>query len=404
LVVCACLGLAQFNSNVQGVVQDPSGSVVPGAAMRLKNVQTGITLETRTNESGFYRFSSLAPGDYEVTSEAKGFRVKVVQVDLTTGQSRDVNFSLEVAGTADTVQVTAEAPPLDTAETRLQLTMKQDKVRDLPLLNNSIFAILALAPGVTGTNGAADNFRPEYFSGMSANGRSAYGNTFNVDGISVTSNISNGTSNLGVNPEAVSEVAIETNTFKAEQGMGSSIVVSINTKSGTNEFHGAGNYWYTNQDMRARTSLPFIARWLPFSRQNVNGAFGGPVIRNRTFFFSSVEMLRQKDAASSVVTYESPQFVNWARQNFANTLGTRLLTDSPADAVSLTNPNFRTAQQVLGNECGGPIYANIPCDMPILVQGTWNRAPYFNGLQYNFRGDQYFREGKDRINGTFFRT
>jgi hypothetical protein len=395
---------AQFNSNLQGVVQDPSGSLVPGASIRLQNVQTGIRLETKTNDSGFYRFSSLAPGKYEVAAEAPGFREKIIEVELTTGQSRDVNFSLEVAVTKDTVVVRAEAPILDTAETRLQLTMKQEKLRDLPLLNNSIFALLALAPGVTGTNTAADNFRPEYFSGMSANGRSAYGNTFNVDGISVTSNITNGTANLGVNPEAVGEVAIETNTFKAEQGLGSSIVVSINTKSGTNEFHGAANYWYTNQDMRARTSLPFVARWLPFSRQNVNAALGGPVVKNRTFFFSSVELLRQKDAASSVVTYESPQFVEWAQRTFPNTLGTRLLRESPADAVALTNPNFRNAQQVLGNVCGTDSMAMIPCDMPMLVQGTWNRAPWFNGLQYNFRGDQYFREGKDRVNGTFFRT
>lgn len=138
-----------------------------------------------------------------------------------------------------------------------------------------------MAPGVTGTNGAADNFNPEYFSGISANGRSSAGNTFNVDGLSVTSNITYGTSNLGLNPEAVQEVTIETNSFKAEQGIGSSIVVSYTTKSGTNQFHGAANYWYTNQDMRARTSLPFVARYAPFARQNVSGAFGGPIIKNK---------------------------------------------------------------------------------------------------------------------------
>ncbi|HZN10942.1 MAG TPA: carboxypeptidase regulatory-like domain-containing protein, partial [Blastocatellia bacterium] len=393
----------QFNSALQGVAQDATRAVVPNAVIKLTNVQTGISQETRTNESGYYRFSSLAPGDYELRAEATGFQTKVLKFALTTGQTRDVNFDLEVKAATELVQVTAEAPLLDTAETRQQLTLKQEKIRDLPLFNNSIFSILALAPGVVGTNAATDNFRPEYFSGISANGRSAYGNTFNVDGLSVTSNITNGTLNFGVNPEAVQEVTIETNTFKAEQGLGSSIVVSVTTKSGTNQFHGAGNYWFTNQDMRARTSLPFVARYAPFARQNVNAAFGGPIIKNKTFFFGSVEMLRSKNAATSVETYEAPDFVNWARQNFPNTIGTQVLSDYPADGPVQTNV-LRRARDILGTGCGTPATSNIPCDLPLVVQGTWNRSPFFNGLQYSFRGDQYLRGGRDRIYGSYAHT
>ena len=207
-----------------------------------------------------------------------------------------------------------------------------------------------------------------------------------------------------MNPEAVAEVTVETNTFKAEQGMGSSIIVSMTTKSGTNLFHGAGNYWFTNQDMRARTSLPFIPRYLPFKRHNVSGAFGGPIVKNRTFFFGAVELLRQNDATASVETYESPDFVNWAKARFPATLGVKLLTEYPVSAVSLTNANFRNAQQVLGADCGTANAANIPCDLPMIAQGTWSRAPRRNGLQYNFRGDQYFRDGQDRISGSFVRT
>lgn len=404
MLALALPGWTQFNCSVQGVAQDPSAAVVPGVAVKIRNLQTGIEQATKTNEAGFYRFSSLAPGTYEVEADAKGFRRQVLQLALTTGQTRDVNLALVVQVATESLQVTAEVPPLDTAETRLQLTMQQSKIRDLPLQNNSIFALLSLAPGVVGTNGAADNFNPEYNSGMSANGRSAYGNTFNVDGLSVTSNIMNGTANIGMNPEAVAEVAIETNTFKAEQGLGSSIVVSITSKSGTNEFHGAGNYWYTNQDMRARTSLPHVARYAPFARQNVSGAFGGPIVKNKTFFFSSVEMLRSKDSATSVETYESPQFVDWAKRTFPSSIGTNLISQYPVQGPVITNPSFRTARDILGAECGGPNTANIPCDLPMLVQGTWNRSPYKNGLQYNFRGDQYLRDGQDRINATFIRT
>ncbi|MEJ7609129.1 MAG: carboxypeptidase regulatory-like domain-containing protein, partial [Bryobacteraceae bacterium] len=402
LVSCS-YALGQFSSNVQGIVQDPTQAVVPNATLKLKNVDTGLTAETVTGSSGFYRFSSLPPGDYEISTEAAGFQTQTVTLALSTNQVRDLNIGLVVQGATQSVVVTTQAEVLDTAETRQQLTLRQDAVRDLPLLNNSIFSLLALAPGVTGVNGAPDNFNPEYFSGMSANGRSAYGNTFNVDGMNITSNITNGTANIGINPETVGEVTIETNTFKAEQGLGSSIVVSVTTKAGTNQFHGAGNYWFTNQDMRARTSLPFVARYNPFARQNVNGAFGGPVFKNKTFFFNSVEMLRSKDGVLGVETYESPEFVAFARSNFPNTIGTKLLVENPIRGPVQTNV-LRTAQQVLGNECGTAAANNIPCDLPMVVQGSWSRSPYRNGLQYSFRGDQYLRDSKDRINVSFIRT
>ena len=395
---------AQFSSAIQGTVLDPSSASVPNAKVTLSSARTGISSEAQTNTGGFYRFSALAPGDYEIKVETAGFRTASVNLTLTTGQTRDLNLSLEVKSGGDTISVTGEAPVLDTAESRQQLTMDQKKIRDLPLLNNSIFSLLSLAPGVTGLNGASDNFNPEYFAGMSANGASPRGNTYNVDGLSITSNITNGTANMGVNPEAVEELTVETNTFKAEQGLGSSIVVSITTKAGTTQYHGAANYWFTNQDMRARTSLPFVPRYAPFKRNNLSGAFGGPIRKHRTFFFTAIELLRQTDAIASNETIESPEFVTWARANFPNTLGVKLLADYPASAVPVVTPNFRNAQQVIGNECGTPAAANIPCALPMLAQGTWNRAPARNGLQYNFRGDQYFRDGKDRVFGSFIRT
>jgi len=168
---------AQFSSAVQGTVLDPSASAVPNAKITLKNARTGISSDLQSNSAGFYRFSALAPGEYELRVEAAGFRASTVAVPLTTGQTRDMNVTLEVQSTGESVSVTAEAPALDVSESRQQLTMDQKKIRDLPLLNNSIFAILTLAPGVTGLNGASDNFNPEYLAGMSANGASPRGNT-----------------------------------------------------------------------------------------------------------------------------------------------------------------------------------------------------------------------------------
>ncbi|HEX4947955.1 MAG TPA: carboxypeptidase regulatory-like domain-containing protein, partial [Blastocatellia bacterium] len=404
LLLSAFPVLAQFSSAVQGVVQDSSQAVIRNATVKLTSLQSGLSQETKTNDSGYYRFSSLAPGDYELTISSQGFQNKTIKVSLTASQSRDANVELAVAGASASVDVTSQAPILDTGETRLEITLKQEKIRDLPLLNNSIFALLALAPGVTGTNGASDNFNPEYFSGISANGRSAAGNTYNVDGLSVTSNITYGTSNLGLNPEAVQEVSIETNTFKAEQGRGSSMVVSYTTKSGTNQYHGAANYWFTNQDMRARTSFPFVRTYAPFARQNLSAGFGGPIIRNKTFFFGAVEMLRSKNSLTSTETYESSEFVNWARTNFPNSIGTKLLTENPINGPVRTNV-LRTASDIFGaTNCGTAATNNIPCNLPMVVQGSWSRSPFRNGLQYSIRGDHNMRDGKDRVYGSFVRT
>jgi len=394
------MGWAQFNCAIQGTISDPSSARIPKAAVRLQNTQTGVSQELQTNDAGYYRFLSLPPGDYSVTVSISGFQTKVLKLQVTTGQSRDLDFSMQVEQSATSIQVTGEAPILDTAESRQQITLNQSTMRDLPLQNNNFFSTLSLAPGVTGSNSASDNFNTEYNSGMSANGRSAAGNSFTVDGLNTNSNIYNGGSNVMLNPDAIQEVTIETNTFKAEQGVGSSLVVSIASKAGTNQFHGAGTYFFQNQDMQARTSLPFIAKYQPFMRHNLTGALGGPIIKNKTFFFSSVEMLRSKTGSTSTQTYESQEFLAWAKQNLPNTIGTNLLSTYPITGATQTSV-LRNVQQVLGNSNCGPASATgIPCDMPMLVQGTWTRSPFRNGLAYNFRVDEYLSTA-DRLYGSY---
>jgi hypothetical protein len=400
LCFLASMGWAQFSSSIQGTVSDPSAAVIPKALVRLQNVQTGVSRELQTSDAGYYRFSSLPPGNYEVTVSGSGFQAKTLSVQVTIGESRGLDFPMQVQTSSSSIQVAGVAPILDTAESRQQITMTQDVVRDLPLQGNSFFTLLALAPGVVGTNGATDNFNTEYFTTISANGRSAYGNSFTVDGVNANSNITNGTSNIMLNPDAIQEVTIETNTFKAEQGIGSSAVISIASKAGTNQFHGAGNYFFRDQDMQARTSLPFVAKYQPYTRQDVTGAFGGPIVKNKTFFFASVDMLRSKTASVSTLTYESPQFVAWASQNFPGTVGTKLLNTYPITGAVQTSVAQTVLQALGGANCGPGSATGIPCDMPYTVLGTWSGAPFRNGLQYNFRGDQYIR-ANDRLYGSY---
>ncbi len=391
---------AQFNSSIQGTLIDTSGGAVANATVKVKNVLTGVGKDVPSNEAGFYRFASLPPGSYEVTASSSGFQTKTIRVAISNGQNRGVDFTLTIQNSAESVQVTEEAPLLDTAESREHLTINQATLRELPLSNNSFFSILGITPGVTGANAVSDNFQQAYQSRISANGRSAYGNSFALDGMSTNSNITNGTTNIVINPEAIQEITVETNVYKAEQSGGSSLFVSVTSRAGTNQFHGALNYFFTNENLLARTSVPFVAGYAPFSKHNFNGAIGGPIVKNKTFFFGSIEELRSKEATVTVSNFESKEFVAWATQRFPNSVGVKLLNQHPITDILQTNVARTAAQDFGAANCGPASASGIPCSLPVLLQGTTNRSPFTNGRQYNFRGDQYWGSN-NRFYGSF---
>lgn len=143
----------QFSSNIQGTVQDQSGAAIPNAKVQLRNLDTQITLNTTANEAGFYRFNSLPPGRYEVSGEASGFKAAKVEITLQTAQTADVALNLSVAGRVEQIQVTAEVPPIDIADSRIQGTIQQFEMKDLPLQGRNVLGLTVLAPGVTGVGG-----------------------------------------------------------------------------------------------------------------------------------------------------------------------------------------------------------------------------------------------------------
>lgn len=403
-----CFG--QFSSNIQGVVQDQTQSAVPHATVKLRNLSTDVTLTASSNDAGVYRFSSLQPGNYDIAVEAAGFQAQTLHVTLQTSQTADVNVNLTVAGAAATVEVAGTAPLLDAADSRLQATIRQETLQDLPFQGRNFLGLVAVAPGVTGfgavgggaPGNAPDNFSTEKVVDASGNGRNSAGNEFVMDGLNVTSNIIQGVSNLSPNPDSIQEVSIQTNTFSVEQGKASSILVNVTTKSGTNHFHGTGSYFFNNQDLRARTA--FTTKYEPYKRHDLAGTFGGPIIKNKTFFFASVEPLwSQTSSANSVTTYEAQEFVDWAKVNFPKSLGTSVLLDRPLINVSTTGVNKR-ASDLFPTDCGTPAAANIPCSLPVIAEGRFKPAPFRNALQYNFRGDQYLRDNRDRLYANYYKT
>jgi hypothetical protein len=402
---------AQFSAQLQGVVHDQTGGVLPGASVTLARVETGVSLTTVSDANGGFRFPNLAPGAYQVKVVMAGFKTATVDAQVLTQQTANVAVALDVASATEEVSVTAAAPTIDVADSRVHATYREEALRDLPFQGRNFLGLMAIAPGVTGRGAvgggapgdAPDNFSTEKTVDVSANGRNSGGNQFIMDGLNMTSNIIQGVANLSPNPDAIQEMAIQTNTFSVAEGRASSVNVAITTKSGSNNFRGTGSYIFTNEKFWARPFFRTTA-FDPFYKHDLSATIGGPILKGRTFFFSSIQPLRSRlTNADMVRTYESPDFVDWARQNFPNSLGTRVLTEHGMENV-VTTGVLRTARDIFPLTCGTTATRNIPCGLAMVVEGRFKPSPFRNGLQWNTRVDHNLNGGRDRIYGNYFRT
>lgn len=395
---------AQYSSNVQGVVSDPVGAAITGASVELRNLDTSVTTVATTSETGNYRFSSLPPGNYTVTAEAKGFRKTEATFTLETSETKGINLALPVASAQETITVQVHPPLVDTDDSRLQATLPSDTVRDLPSANRNLWDILAVTPGVVGVGtrlageapgGLPDNFGTQTPQ-ISANGRSYTGNVVMVDGMNVTSPVQNGNIILAPIPDAVQEASLQTNTWGGEDNLGSSILIQVTTKSGTNQFHGTGSLFFANQDLQATPDFVSGATE-PYARKDLVGALGGPIRKGKTFFFADFEKLwATVPGATGQQLFEDPAFVQWAQANYPNTVGTQVLTGWPASNLfGATFPTSGLASNYLPSGLCGTAGAP-PCTLQMVDSGSFNASEYYNALQYNFRLDQYFTD-RDRL-------
>jgi len=415
-------GFAQFSSNVQGTVVDSSGAVVPNMPVTLHSASTGIDLKETTNGSGFYRFSAIAPGTYTVTVDATGFKSLSVEATVAPGETRGVDLKLAVGTAAVNVNVTSEASALNPEETRIQTTISSAEISQLPLPNRDVQLLLALTPGVTGfqnespTGGYgssifAGSFSPAY----TANGEGTQGNLFMIDDLPVSDDITQGAAMILPNAEMIDQVALQSQTYSTENGTSASLQTAFNTKSGGNGFHGTLDYSYAGANVGAAGqpihSPAFVGdttiqTLFPEFHQNLLlGSFGGPILKDRTFFFGSIEKQNAGIGGQAAVDpYFTPAFAQWAMSAFPNSPAAYALNFAPPTRDFGGTP--KTAQEYPGMNCGTTqtvaadpaLTYNVPCDLVVYnVGGYQNQAQPFNGIQWNVRLDQSLRGGKDRI-------
>ena len=206
-----------------------------------------------------------------------------------------------------------------------------------------------------------------------------------MDGLDVTSNITGGSTNLARTPNSIQEFTIQTNTFSVEYGRSGSIISTSTTKSGTEKWHGSASDTFTNQSLWSRTEFsgPTING---FKVNNMSGTIGGPIIPHRqSYFFFAIEPLRSTfSTGNQLYTFEDPAFVQWAGQNYPNTLGTTLLQKYAIKTAQNATVSS-TANDIFPGLCGTPAASNIPCSLPMVDTGTYNASPYRDALQFNTR-------------------
>ena len=406
LLLIASVAHAQFTSGVQGTVQDNSGGAVPSASVTLTNVDNKVSQTSTSNDSGVFRFASLAPGNYEISAVATGFSATKAAFTLNANETRNVPVTLSLGGVNTRVEVTAQQPLLDTSDSRNQLTLDTAALEQLPLAARNPLALIGLAPGVSGLGaGTATNFNPENFVDASANGRGQNGNQYIVDGLDVTSSIRPGIVNLTPNADTVQEATVQTNVYTVDYGRASSIQTVITTRAGTDAYHGFLSEYYTYQGIAARGEYGPKAgtRVAPYHVNNMSFGVGGPIIPNhKFFFFAGFEPYRALASnGTSNQTFEDPAFVTFATAVRPNSPEVQLLNKYQPTGLTSTGVQS-TAAQLFPGTCGTPATDNLPCATPVIDNGIFNSSSYNNSNQYNVRADKYFN--KDRLYGLFYRS
>ncbi len=294
LVTLGSLTFAQTQSRLTGLVTDDSGAVVAGARVVTRNVLTGVVTESATSEAGNYQFPALIPGTYEVSVEKAGFK-KALQsgITLETGITRTVDLRLTLGAVSETVEVSAQAALLESETSSVGQLIERTTVLNMPLESRRTAGLVRLLGAVTFSSETGGEQVPMF---SMAGGRSQ-NQMWQLDG-AVVQNMSLGVAQLQLNPpaESLQEFKAEMSNFSAEFGRAGGGLILMTTRSGTNQFHGAAYEFLRNQVLDTRT---FFAPSKAPLRYNIFGAsLGGPIRKDRTFFFANYEGARRRDGVT----------------------------------------------------------------------------------------------------------
>ena len=383
------------SGDLTGTVTDPSGAVVPGAIVTLKNTANGQTHTTSSNSRGAYRFSLLPPGGYVVSASAQGFSKAETTAQINVGLATVADLKLAVGSSSQTVEVTSTAPLVQADNAELSTNFSQNMVDNMPNGGNDLTYIAQTAPGVNmNTGGGYGNFQTA--------GLPATSNVFTVNGENQMDpylNLNNsGATNLMLGKNAVQEATVISNAYGGQYGQQAGIQVSYVTKSGTNAFHGNAQYWWTGSSVQANSwfagqQSPIPAT--PFTNNNQWAAsIGGPIKKNKLFFFLDYEGISYIVPSTQLVQFPTVAFANATLANLATVSPASIPLYSKAFSLYQSSPYYAAATTPLsGGGCEGAV---IPGVANCFTQGTASPALPATENQGIARVD-YNRSDKDHL-------
>ncbi|MEX2260395.1 MAG: TonB-dependent receptor [Bryobacteraceae bacterium] len=385
--------------SISGLVTDPTGAAVSGASLTVTDLDRNVSLRTVSNDTGFYLVTPVPPGRYSIQAEKTGFRRFVLEpLPIATQQKASVNVTLEVGAVTESVTVTGAAQLIDSTSSTLSGVVENRRIIDLPLNGRNVYGLAALTPGVfgwraaSGNGGVGEGF--ESIGRFTVNGGRDSSNAIMMDGVPVTMNAN--TNNMNANSavpsvEGVEEFRIQTNSYTAEYGRSGGGILTIATKSGTNEIHGSVFEFLRNSKMDANTwfSNASGGKLGTFQRNEFGASVGGPVFipklyngKNRTFFFNVYERRRQRSASSRFMTLPTREQMDGDFSQTFNASGQLRVIHDPFSTV----PDPARPGQFLRTPFGGNRIPAARMD-PVAVN-----AQKFFGPEPNLPGQPFTRQ------------
>jgi hypothetical protein len=351
-------------ASVSGRVTDSQGGVVPGATVTARQTETNLTAETTTDQQGRFRFPYLKVGSYEVKVHLEGFADATRKLTLTVGSAFELPVTLAVAGITTDVTVSGQATVLEAARSQIAGTVSQAEVQTLPMNGRNFLDLALLVPGVSPTNVGSTQLFAETSAvpgqGISVGSQRNFSNNFIVDGLSANDDAA-GLSGMPYGVDAVDQFQVVTSGGQAELGRALGGYVNVLTKSGTNVTHG-DVYDYVRDD-RFNAANALTGATLPMSQKQYGASLGGPIARDRTFFFSNVEQRKLDQTGLATITADAVNTIN-ARLQSADYPGASITTGVYPNPVHSTNLLGKVDHQINSKDQFGVRYGlyNVTSD------------------------------------------
>ena len=361
---------------ITGTVGDPTGAIVPNVNVALTNEATGISRTTVTDSAGGYVFPEVPVGEYHLEFDGASFKKNIRRgVTLQLNQVITLNMTMQLGETREIVDVTSEAPLVDTSSTQLGAVINDRSITQLPLNSRNTYQFLSLQPGVQSTVGA-DLYAGSGDAGsVSVNGGRGRANNFSVNGGDANDLFTNSPT-VQPSPDSVEEFRVLTNAFDAESGRNSGSVINVVTKSGGNQFHGNAYEFLRNKVLNSKGYFePAKAK---YNQNQFGGTFGGPIRKDHTFFFGSYEGNRVRQGqAGDVVTVPTDaervgDFTGTQGGLFVGSVQDKLVADILNNRVNPSNP-VDTCAKAIGHpvsagEAWSSVFAATPNKIPLACQ------------------------------------